>query len=133
MFFVMKCLKISFNNTVVCISQGHMHTVIYLESDCHVAPTNLKVSYQRNLKNQQFPERLKEVPQLEALISYTRQSDSHHYIYNVCYWNKTLMGQNLLSSIPILTTYIIHCLLSREKKLNTKEPQPKPTRISTIP
>lgn len=85
MFFVMKCLKVSFNNTVVCISQRYMVysnlTGIRLPCNSHKSERFIP----KKLKNQQFPDGLKEASQLEVLMSYTRQSYSHHYIYYVCY------------------------------------------------
>lgn len=100
MFFVMKCLKISFNNTVVCISQRYM---------AYSNLTGIRLPYRsyksesfipKKLKNQPFPEGLKEASQLEALMSYTRQSDIHHYIYYVCYCNKTIIGGSISSVSP---------------------------------
>lgn len=80
MFFVMKCLKVSFNNRVVCISQRYMVysnlTGIRLPYSSHKSESFIP----KKLKNQQFPEGLKEASQLEALMSYTRQSDNHRYI-----------------------------------------------------
>lgn len=115
MFFVMKCLKVSFTNTVVCISQRYIAysnlTGISLPCSSH----KYECFILKKLRNQQFPEGLKEASQLEALMSYTRQSDSHHYIYYVCYWSKTVVRQNLLSSIPI-PIHIYGTLPSLKKK-----------------